>query len=126
MAFPNIIKHSFTYPLVWVMLLWAVTLPGHELAVYGFLVKGLATEVAPVLRLAEQKEPAVKQQLPQVFVDAHISSTFVLNPQQAFRHSFLLFKFVPPVVNQPACRPQFLVAVLLGKILPASLQSNAP
>lgn len=128
MVFPRNITRYPAYLLMWVMLLCAVALPGPEQAVYTFLAKGPVTKAAPVTGSSEdgQHHASVKQQIVKVFAEATISSTFVLSPQQAFRNNFQLFNFVPPVVDQPARRPHFLVAVLLARILPASLQSNAP
>lgn len=60
------------YPLMWVMLLWAVTLPGHEVAVYNFLLK-LATGMADASleRVQEEIILAGKQgRNSHVFLDA--------------------------------------------------------
>jgi hypothetical protein len=39
---------------MWVMLLWALTLPGHEVIVYDFLLKVISGE--PVAKLAEARQ----------------------------------------------------------------------
>jgi hypothetical protein len=74
---------------MWVMLLWALTLPGHELAVYSWLVKGSMAEVAPGLGTAPAGEDtgSVKQAAVQVFVYANTSPSVVLSPLQAIRAS---------------------------------------
>ena len=54
---PNIFRTINTYlryPLMWVMLLWAITLPGHEVIVYDFLLKVISG--APVAALSDSKE----------------------------------------------------------------------
>jgi hypothetical protein len=48
------INHYLKYPLMWVMLLWAITLPGHEVIVYDFLLKVISG--APTATLANPQE----------------------------------------------------------------------
>ncbi len=113
---------------MWVMLLWALTLPGHELAVYSFLVKGSAAEVASSLKSVsgEQDDFSVKQQAVQVFLDANTASSIVLSPLQLFRCVFQLFAFAPPTDDLPVYTPHAAGAELITQLFPITIQPNAP
>src|SRR5688500_3653085 len=47
------IEGYLKYPLMWVMLLWAFTMPGHEVRVYNFLLSTLAGK--PVAELTHDQ-----------------------------------------------------------------------
>ena len=128
MAVTGTIRRYLKYPLMWVMLLWALTLPGHELAVYSFLVKGSVAEVATSLKsvAGEQDDFSVKQQAVQVFLDANTASAIVLSPQQLIRCIFLLFAFAPPTEHVPAYTPHAAGAELIAQLFPITIQPNAP
>ncbi|EJF10892.1 MULTISPECIES: hypothetical protein [Pontibacter] len=128
MAFTKYIKHYLTYPLMWVMLLWAVTLPGHELAVYSYLVKGSAAEVAQSLRSAtsEQDDFSVKQQTVQVFLDANTASVIVLSPQQFIKCVFQALTFATAIDDRPSYSPHAAGAELITQLFPITIQPNAP
>ncbi|MBF8964436.1 hypothetical protein I0P70_14375 [Pontibacter sp. FD36] len=128
MAFTKNIKRYLTYPLMWVMLLWAVTLPGHELAVYSYLVKGSADEVAQSLRSAtsEQDDFSVKQQTVQVFLDANTASVIVLSPQQLIKCVFQTLTFAPAIDDTPSYSPHAAGAELITQLFPITIQPNAP
>ena len=128
MSFTGTIRRYLKYPLMWVMLLWALTLPGHELAVYSFLVKGSVSEVASSLQsvAGEQDDFAVKQQAVQVFLDANTAPAIVLSPQQLFRCVFQLFAFAPPIDDIPVYAPHTAVAKLITQLFPVIIQPNAP
>lgn len=128
MAFIRTIRHYLKYPLMWVMLLWALTLPGHELAVYSFLMKGSVAEVAASLKSVsgEQDDFLVKQQSVQVFLDANTASTIVLSPQQVIRCVLQLFAFAPPTEDQPYCTAHAAGAELISRLFPITIQPNAP
>ncbi|WP_299984208.1 hypothetical protein [uncultured Pontibacter sp.] len=128
MAFTKNIKRYLTYPLMWVMLLWAVTLPGHELAVYSYLVKGSADEVAQSLRSAtsEQDDFSVKQQTVQVFLDANTASVIVLSPQQLIKCVFQALTFAPAIDDIPSYSPHAAGAELITQLFPITIQPNAP
>ncbi|PVY44242.1 hypothetical protein [Pontibacter virosus] len=128
MAFTSNITRYLTLPLMWVMLLWAFTLPGHELAVYSYLIKGSVAGIASGLPTAttEQNDSSVKKQTIQVFADATPVSGIMLSPQKAFRDFFSLFRLTPVEKDQPIRRQYLQVAVLLAHILPVSILRNAP
>lgn len=60
------------YPLMWVMLLWAVTLPGHEVVVYNFLLNLLAgkAEISLVHVQEQISRSGERSQHAYVFIDA--------------------------------------------------------
>ncbi|PKV67065.1 hypothetical protein [Pontibacter ramchanderi] len=129
MAFYSNKKRYLTFPLVWVMLLWAFTLPGHELAVYSYLINGAATGIASHLSSTadEQTDPLLEEHYAHVFSDAAPTSGVVLSPLKAFKSSFSLFMLAPPaLVNQAAPRPCALVVGLLAGLLPVTILPNAP
>jgi hypothetical protein len=128
MAITGTIRRYLQYPLMWVMLLWALTLPGHELAVYSFLVKGSVAEVASSLAsvAGEQDGFAVKQQAVQVFLDANTAPTIMLSPQQLIRCVFQLFACAPPIQAIPAYGGQAAGAELVARLFPITIQPNAP
>jgi hypothetical protein len=113
---------------MWVMLLWALTLPGHELAVYSWLVKGSMAAVAPGLKITPAGEDtgSVKQAAVQVFVYANTSSSVVLSPLQAIRASLLLVAFSPPSVDLPIYAADVAGAELIAQLFPITIQPNAP
>ncbi|WP_018476520.1 hypothetical protein [Pontibacter roseus] len=122
------VKYYSMYPLMWVMLLWALTLPGHELAVYSFLVKGTASEVASSLRTptGSQEGEAVKQQTVQAFLDAKVRHANKLVPQQAIRSALQLLGLSAPTAGiashvLPTGEVAAIAQLLSGSILP-----NAP
>ncbi|MHC2991992.1 hypothetical protein OB13_10475 [Pontibacter sp. HJ8] len=122
------IKYYFRYPLMWVMLLWALTLPGHELAVYSLLVKGSIAEVAAGLGIAPAGEDtgSVKKPAVQVFEDAKASSSVVLSPLQTIRASLLRLAFLPPSVDFPICASEAIGGERIAQLFLISLLPNAP
>lgn len=128
MSFTRTISRYLKYPLMWVMLLWALTLPGHELAVYSFLVKGSVSEVVSRLKsvAGEQDDFSVKQQAVQVFLHANTASAIVLSPQQLIRSVFQLFAFAPPTDDLSTYAPNTASAELLAQLFPITIQPNAP
>ncbi|MDX5422680.1 MAG: hypothetical protein LPK14_10535 [Hymenobacteraceae bacterium] len=122
-------KHYLRYPLMWVMLLWALTLPGHELAVYSFLVKGSVAEVAPRLFPATPDAggaTSIKQQAVQAFPDANTVAPLVLSPLLATRCLLQFFAFASLTDDLPVYSFQPGGAELLTQLFPVTIQPNAP
>lgn len=122
------IQRVLRYPLMGVMLLWALTLPGHELAVYSFLVTGSVSDIAPSLlrSTGEQDSASVKQQVVQVFLDANTASPVTLSPLQAFRCVWQLFAFAPPTDDVPSYASDAAGAERIAQIFPIAIQPNGP
>lgn len=128
-AAQNIIKSCFKATLMWVMLLWALTLPGQEVQVYQFLFNA-TTEKAD----SQAKAPVngyhstFQEQAVQAFVDAKPSSCLVSLPQQAFAHlPFAVFAFAKPVDDAlPVDTLHFTLVGALAQIFAVILQPNAP
>jgi hypothetical protein len=120
------IKHYMKYPLMWVMLLWALTLPGHEVAVYSFMVKGSVAEATSVLEMVTSKEAAsaVKQQ---VFQDAKTASCIVLLQQRATRFFLPSFAGAPPAdEGLPAYAVNPSGSGIAAHFFPVTILPNAP
>ena len=119
--------YYFRYPLMAVMLLWALTLPGQEVAVYSFLFHGTASGLTLPSAAAGEGQAAVQEQAVQAFQDARVSSCLVLDLVQPLKHPLLLLAFAAPS-NEPI--PAFAAGSagvrLLAQLLPAALQPNAP
>jgi len=67
----SVIKQVLRYPLMWVMLLWALTLPGHEVFVYDFILSVVSGK--PVTEKAHGKQEissSEKHNISHVFQDA--------------------------------------------------------
>jgi hypothetical protein len=113
---------------MWVMLLWALTLPGHELAVYSFLVNGSVAEVAPRLASIPDGEQAasVKHQEVHVFVDANTAPSIVLVSLQAVKHLPQRFVFVPVADDPSHYTLSGTGAKLLARLLSVDILPNAP
>jgi hypothetical protein len=114
---------------MWVMLLWALTLPGQEVQVYSFLLQGtVAQESSDVIPAdGSSAESTVKQEKGHVFPDAKASSQVVLNLQQLFHHPLIRLFFAAPVAEAtPACAASPAGARLLLQMLPLIIQPNAP
>ncbi|WP_148561767.1 hypothetical protein [Pontibacter korlensis] len=125
----SIRRHWLRYPLMWVMLLWALTLPGHEVMVYDYLVQGSVQE--SVLRFKpanlQDSEQAVKPQNVQAFVDAQNAPELVLKQVLHVAPSLLLpfvaefLAFSLPLYTSPVS-----VGHLLQQVLPVTVLPNAP
>ena len=120
--------YYFRYPLMAVMLLWALTLPGQEVAVYSFLFHGTASGLAfQPATSAGEGQAAVQEQAVQAFQDARVSSCPEIGLAQAIKQPLLLLTFATPT-NEPI--PAFATgpvgARLLAQLLSAALQPNAP
>ncbi|MFD2246568.1 hypothetical protein [Pontibacter ruber] len=123
------IKLYLKYPLMWVMLLWALTLPGHEVAVYSFIMKGTVAKAASVLKKVKYHTApdAVEQQALQVFLDARAAPPVVLTPQHADRYVLPSFLFNPPANEElPACADNPAGTRLLAHTTPVAVLPNAP
>ena len=128
MPFIKTISYYLRYPLMWVMLLWAITLPGHELAVYSFLVNGSVAEVAPRLAAIPDGEEAasVKHQAVQVFADARKVPSIVLVFKQAFKYLPQQFAFIPLADDLSDHTLSDTGAKLLARLLQIDILPNAP
>ncbi|MBC3538415.1 hypothetical protein ACFSC6_16485 [Rufibacter sediminis] len=125
----RIAKHHLKYPLMWVVLLWAVTLPGQEAEVYRFLFFGRsaqnALETAP--GSADRERSQVKQEGVHAFPDAKASSSPELKFPPALKPtspelSFALLAGLAPDLHDGIS----FVSLFLSRLLPSSLQPNAP
>jgi hypothetical protein len=127
----NITRHFLRLPLMWVMLLWAFTLPGHEVAVYTFLLTGSGSAVVAAHPVNDETSTLqVKAQAVTAFPDARPATNSVLPVLQkagpAFS-SFLTDFFFPAAdLALPRQVPVLAGAGLLALLLPFSLQPNAP
>ncbi|MFT2010325.1 hypothetical protein ACMA1I_16740 [Pontibacter sp. 13R65] len=128
------IRYLLRYPLMAVMLLWALTLPGQEVEVYSFLVKTAASSTShcqpTASTSAEHKgNPVVEQQAVHAFQDAKTSSVIVVGLQQAAVHNPLLL-LVSFTLAANRLLPERPVAIggaqPLTSLLAVVLQPNAP
>ncbi|TPE46288.1 hypothetical protein [Pontibacter mangrovi] len=128
----NIRRHWLRFPLMWVMLLWSLTLPGHEVMVYNYLVQGSVNEA--VMRLqhvaSKQEQQAghrLKPQNVQAFTEAQTAPALELKQvlQAAPLLLLPLFSYVTslaaPTYTSPVSGWQ-----LLQQCLPVSVLPNAP
>ncbi|MEJ8756918.1 hypothetical protein WG947_07930 [Pontibacter sp. H259] len=123
-----IVKQTLRYPLMWVMLLWALTLPGHEVFVYDFLLKAIAgrPDEAITQALNEIYTSERQDRNDYVFTDAAPAS---YNAKLAFQPASLpspgIFSFPKPGSYYStltyALKPASLQKLLLIAVLP-----NAP
>ncbi|MEJ8804493.1 hypothetical protein [Pontibacter sp. H249] len=126
MPLPKLFKRFFRYPLMWVMLLWAVTSPGQEEAVYRFLVNGSTTgsgeATAPV---ADNQSITAAESA--VSWDAQHASYLHLQAGPAALQ-LLQFFCLSPHVNTHTGNHTLAVAVSLqlAELLLYSLFPNAP
>ncbi|TXK52840.1 hypothetical protein FVR03_00250 [Pontibacter qinzhouensis] len=115
------------YPLMAVMLLWAFTLPGQEVEVYRFLVKGAVASTTHSLRAEYSGKTTVTEQAVQVFLDAKTSSAIVVNLQQALHNPLLPTACAFPVAQIIAdCPVTTAGAILLQQLLAVAVLPNAP
>ncbi|ARS35491.1 hypothetical protein [Pontibacter actiniarum] len=122
-------RHWLKYPLMWVMLFWALTMPGHEVMVYDYLVQG--SVASSVLRLApahvQENEQAVKPQPVQVFDHAESAPVLVVKQVLQAVKLLLLPLFAALARNaEPVYTCPVTAAELLEQVLPASILPNAP
>ncbi|WP_242928854.1 hypothetical protein [Pontibacter vulgaris] len=128
LKFKKIIGHYFKYPLMWVMLLWALTLPGHEVIVYDYLIQTISDTTpnnASGTTEAFSKSRELAQE-GQAFIDAATPSFVVKNLQPAkFIPELLAYTFcsakAPVLYSRSADRPFLFFKRFLVSILP-----NAP
>ncbi len=122
--YKKIIGHYFRYPLMWVMLLWALTLPGHEVIVYDYLIKSISKKafVVPSENAEAFSRSKKLAQDGQVYLDAAASAAAGkhLEPAKSIL-SFLVYAAIPfhetikykRVVDRPPhLLKRFLVSVL--------------
>lgn len=119
------VGYYFRHPLMAVMLLWALTLPGQEVAVYSFLFHG-ATSGATLPLDAAAGAVAVQEQAVQAFEDAKVPAPPVLHLPQLVKHLLLLVFAAPADKPVPAFAAGAAGAKLLAQLLTATLKPNAP
>ncbi|NDK57391.1 hypothetical protein [Pontibacter fetidus] len=125
---PNIartINAYLKYPLMWVMLLWAITLPGHEVIVYDFLLKVISG--APAGTLANSRDAISRAEAQKITSHVYLEAapaTFagklVSQPVHFIPGVFSLFVKLPnrfdslPFISSPnrALHKGLLIAVL--------------
>ncbi|MCC9169086.1 hypothetical protein [Pontibacter harenae] len=123
------IGRCLSIPLCWVMLLWALTLPGHEVEVYRLLLQGSpSTAMLKLLPKSGGKDKiAVQQQSVQAFLDAEVPSSLVLDLRQLERHPLLLLAFAASC-DEPSLdyATTYSGIKLSERLFPVSIQPNAP
>ena len=125
----KIIGRYLRYPFMAVMLLWALTLPGQEVAVYSFLLHGTTSKADWTLAAAphgEGQKTVVQQQGVQAFQDAKAPSCLVLDQQQLVKYPLLLAFAVPADEPLPVYGLTYTGNRLLAQLLPITIQPNAP
>ena len=123
----NILLRCLRYPLMAVMLLWALTLPGQEVEVYNLLFHGTAFNTAADHNPGIEDQTALQQTTVQAFKDAKISSFSVLDLQQLVKHFPFVLLFVTPADEPvPAFSKYPSGEKLLTQLLSTVLQPNAP
>lgn len=114
---------------MWVMLLWALTLPGHEIAVYSFLIDAFSGNKSEDLVACQEgfnRAADVQNQVVYVFLDAEASSARAFLQQSVkclqpiFNVAFLCSK---SLLTYPGHFDWFGGVPLF---LPVSLLPNAP
>ncbi|MFD1187564.1 hypothetical protein [Pontibacter rugosus] len=117
------------YPLMWVMLLWAITMPGHEMMVYDYLVQGSVSD--SVLRLSpsgkQDEGQRVQPQKVQAFADADTAPVLVVK-QVLYVNSLLLLPLIAALFNKEKLlysSPEAF-SKLLKRVFPVSILPNAP
>ncbi|WP_148041206.1 hypothetical protein [Rufibacter immobilis] len=128
----HVIQHHLKYPLMWVMLLWALTLPGQEVEVYRFLF-GDTSSATPRLHLGaadhQGKGASIKAEGLHVFQDAKASSYLVLSlPQNLSVSADYILPAFSPAYDEPSVSYAVVPVALLrlAQLLPSCLQPNAP
>lgn len=123
-------KHWLKYPLMWVMLLWAITLPGHEVMVYDYLVQGSVASAKLRLAPSQQAEPeaqSLKPQSVQAFPDADTAPVLVLKQVLPISRLLLLPQALALCYQaEPLYFSPVSAAELLARRIPFSLRPNAP
>lgn len=114
---------------MWVMLLWALTLPGQEVEVYHFLLHSATDNTTPQAQASASahsytfKKPAVH-----AFVDAKPSSSLVTVSQQTLGQQLIAYLlFAKPADEKlPEEVLYFAEVGILAQIFAVILQPNAP
>ncbi|WP_345156192.1 RNA methyltransferase [Pontibacter saemangeumensis] len=119
--------YYFRYPLMAVMLLWALTLPGQEVEVYSLLFHGKTADSAVQVVPAPGDGAAVQKQPVQAFQDARVSAYLVLDLPQLAKLPLQLLAFAAPADEPiPAFARSAAGARLCAQLLPGAIQPNAP
>lgn len=114
---------------MWVMLLWSLTLPGHEVLVYDYLVQGSVQE--SVMRFnasgLREEHQALNPQQVQAFPDAQTAPMLVLK-QVLHVSPLLLLPLFSKAFPDAALTYASPVSTgqLLLQVLPVSVLPNAP
>jgi hypothetical protein len=114
------------YPLMWVMLLWAFTMPGHEVRVYNFLIRALAGKPTAVFEYAQAEVSSTEKQQQEsyAYLEAAPATSFAgkikFQPLGTESGSFYFspgnaatfFSFTGHSFKDPARKDQLLIALL--------------
>lgn len=114
---------------MWAMLLWALTMPGHEVMVYDYLVQGSVSEAALRFKSAgsDQEGQSLKPQNVQAFTDAQSAPVLVIKQAKQIAPLLLLPLFaIVKADASPTYASPVSPGQLLQFVLPASAQPNAP
>jgi len=124
----NNIVRSLQIPLMAVMLLWALTLPGQEVEVYNLLLHSPTSKAAIDLIPASKGQLAVQRQGVHAFQDAKVSSFVILDWQQWIKQPLLLLiAFATPTDELlPSSLSSSAAIRLSTQLLAIILQPNAP
>ena len=116
------------FPLMWVMLLWAFTLPGHEVRVYNFLLHALAGKPMADLVHAQEEISRTEKQAEHTSLEAAPATSFAGKIKFQFLDTVsggLAFSSVKAVTLLAFSGYSFKAATLKDQLLIALLP-NAP
>jgi hypothetical protein len=123
------VSHCLKLTLMWAMLLWALTLPGQEVAVYAYLFHGTAAPATFQASFPENtSETKVTPQAVHAFADAKPSSLDIPSFEPAVRQLPYVpdFRFPPAQQVLRHAMSAGATNALVGLLLPGSLLPNAP
>ncbi|WP_299823105.1 hypothetical protein [uncultured Pontibacter sp.] len=128
MPLKTVAKRFLKFPLVWVMLLWAITSPGQEEAIYSYLVKGAVHDTCENCQSGgQERHHALSQTHAAVSWDAHVTGNKVLHTAPAVFALPRLSIAALSVNAEPLPRaPAFVAALCQAMRIAASVLPNAP
>lgn len=112
---------------MWVMLLWSLTMPGHEVMVYDYLVKGSVNNTLLRLTTTQGEEETVKPESVEAYDFAENAPVLTIK-QIVFIAKLVVLPALILLASKAAPIHVFAdwAPGLLQKILPFSVLPNAP
>lgn len=112
---------------MWVMLLWSLTMPGHEVMVYDYLVKGSVNNTLLRLTTTQGEEETVKPESVEAYDFAENAPVLIIK-QIVFIAKLVVLSALILLASKAAPIHVFAdwAPGLLQKILPFSVLPNAP